>query len=649
MKKLVAIGCLLALSGAIPETGAQGQGRSPAGPAVPGEILIQYEASASFIDQLEARSLVSAVPKERLRDAGDGALELVSVPSAAVGRAIEALQRHPSVRFAEPNYLVTHTATANDPYYAGGSLWGMFSEKSPPGPDGATTNPYGSAAEIAWDAGELGSHSVYVAVIDEGIQYTHPDLNANIWKNPFDLADGIDNDGNGFVDDIRGWDFHSDDNTIYDGPGDDHGTHVAGTIGAEGNNSIGVVGVNWNVTLIPIKFLGPTGGTLANAVRSIDYATDLKTRHGLNIVASSNSWGCTCPSSAIRDAIVRGANQGILFVAAAGNDTNDNDSFGFYPAGETTLGSGGSGYEAVISVAAITSAGGLAWFSNYGDVTVDLGAPGEDIFSTVPTDDYASYQGTSMATPHVSGAVALLASIDGLPTTATAADERRKRILTGTTATPALAGMVATGGRLDIENLLGGVLPPTLLDDIVFTSPITGCKTLTGKVRLNAAAPAGGVVVTLSSANAAATVPALVTVPAGTLAKSFSITTTPVASNTIGNISASVGAETVSRSLTVRPIGMRKLVLSQTSIKGGNSLTATATLDCAAGPGSITASLLSNKPGVANPAVSSVTFGIGVKSKVFTINTFAVSLSKDVILSATANGKTKTATLTVNP
>jgi subtilisin family serine protease len=636
------------MSGAIPGSGAQGQRQNPAAAAVPGEILIQYHANASMIDQLEARSLVGAASRQVLRDVGDGALELVTVPDAAVDAAIAALQRHPAVRFAEPNHIYSIDATANDPFYTDGSLWGMYSEKSPPGPP-PTTNQYGSAAETAWDIGEVGSNNIIVGVIDTGIDFNHPDLNANIWTNPFDPIDGIDNDGNGRIDDRRGWDFFRNDNTVFDADEHPHATHVAGTIGAEGNNGIGVVGVNWNVTMISLKFLGPTGsGSLANAVLAIDYLTDLKKLHpSLNIVASNNSWGCHgCFDQALEDAIVRAAKQDILFVAAAGNANNNNDAFPFYPANHTTDGPTRAGYEAVISVAAITDFGSKASFSNFGATTVDLGAPGQGILSTTPNNTYSFFNGTSMASPHVAGAVALLASMP----TALTAKQLREAILNGTTLTPSLVGLVATNGRLDIENLLNGPPPPpSPLDDILFTSPVTGCKSLRAKVTLNNPAPPGGQVVNLTSANPAATVPAQVTVAEGKLAKSFTIVTTAVAADTTGDITASIGTDTASRSLTVERIGMKKLILSKTSIKGGNSLTATAKLACAAGPGPITADLSSNKPGVANPASPTLVFNVGEKSKNFTINTSPVSSSKNVTISATANGKTKTAVLTVNP
>ena len=223
--------------------------------------------------------------------------------------------------------------------------------------------------------------------------------------------DGIDNDHNGYVDDIHGWDFNSNDNTIYDGTTDDHGTHVAGTIGARGGNGMGVAGMCWNVTLISCKFLGPSGGTLANAVKAVDYLTNMKARHGVNIVASNNSWGGGGYSQALFDAINRANSQNILFIAAAGNGGFDgvgdnNDSLPFYPASYTNPN--------LIAVASITSSGAKSSFSNYGFNSVDIGAPGSSILSTVPYNgsnpSYAYYSGTSMATPHVTGGAALYAA-----------------------------------------------------------------------------------------------------------------------------------------------------------------------------------------------------------------------------------------------
>ncbi len=280
-------------------------------------------------------------------------------------------------------------------------------------------------------------------MIDEGIQFDHPDLDGQVWTNPYDLVDGVDNDGNGYVDDIHGWDFDGNNNTIYDGGKrgslDDHGTHVSGTIGAKANNGQGVVGVNWNVTLISGKFLGRRGGSLANAVKAVDYFTDLKTRHGLNIVATNNSWGGGGFSQALKDAISRANTANILFIAAAGNDGANNDTSASYP----------SGYDVpnVISVASITNTGALSSFSNYGANTVDIGAPGSGINSTTAFDTYSNYSGTSMATPHVTGGAALYASTHPL---ATAADIK-SAILSSAVPTASLAGKCVTGGRLNVS------------------------------------------------------------------------------------------------------------------------------------------------------------------------------------------------------
>ncbi len=300
------------------------------------------------------------------------------------------------VEYAEPNWIYTTSAVPNDPLYTNGSLWGMYGDGSTP------ANQFGSQAAEAWSAGYTGSNDVYVGIIDEGVDFTHPDLDANSWVNPFDPVDGVDNDGNGYVDDTRGWDFDANNNSVFDGTGDDHGTHVAGTIAAEGGNGAGVVGVNWNVKYISAKFLGANGGTTANAIRAVDYITNLKTRHGLNIVATNNSWGGGGFSQGLLDAINRAGAANILFVAAAGNNGVNSDLTPNYPASYNASN--------VVSVAAISNTGALASFSAYGATTVDIGAPGVSVTSTLPGNTYGAYSGTSMATPHVTGAAALYAS-----------------------------------------------------------------------------------------------------------------------------------------------------------------------------------------------------------------------------------------------
>ena len=416
---------------------------------VPNQVLVQFREGVTAEEQAAALSRVNTNAREHIANKASGRAELVlATIGSSVEDAVARLANHPAVEFAEPNWIYTHGATSDDPYYTDGSLWGMYGDGTSP------ANQYGSQAGEAWAANHTGSKAVYVGVIDEGIQFTHPDLDANVWNNPFDPADGVDNDGNGYVDDIRGWDFANGDNTIYDGGPrgslDDHGTHVSGTIGAEGGNRTGVAGVNWNVTLISGKFLGRRGGTLANAVKAVDYFTDLKTRHGLNIVATNNSWGGGGFSQALLDAINRGGKAGILFIAAAGNGGSDgvgdnNDSTANYPSNYECTADGT--YDCVIAVAAIKSDGFLASFSNYGATKVDLGAPGVGVYSTTAFNGYSSYNGTSMATPHVTGGAALYASTNPGATAAQIKDA----ILRSAVATPSLSGKTVTGGRLNVS------------------------------------------------------------------------------------------------------------------------------------------------------------------------------------------------------
>jgi subtilisin family serine protease len=317
---------------------------------------------------------------------------------------------------------------------------------------GRTTTPasaYGSNAAAAWAAGRTGSATVYVGVIDEGIQHTHPDLTGQV-RNPGETAGNkIDDDRNGKIDDVYGWDFNANNASVYDGGTsgslDDHGTHVAGTIGAKANTT-GVVGVNWNVRMISAKFLGSQGGTLANAIKAVDYFTDLKKR-GVNIVATNNSWGGGSYSQALADAIERANQANILFVAAAGNGGADgvgdnNDLVPSYPASYTNSN--------VISVAAITKTGGRASFSNYGKTSVDIGAPGAAIWSTTAYNGYSSYNGTSMATPHVTGAAALYKSVKPTASAATI----KAALLNSALPTTSLQNITATGDRLDVNAAL---------------------------------------------------------------------------------------------------------------------------------------------------------------------------------------------------
>jgi subtilisin family serine protease len=459
--QVAAVAGLIYVTGSTSPSAPQAQGRGDVAAAAgreaqfaQGEVLVQYRPGASDVAKQRARGRVSAEIDQIILAAADrrdgkGDLEVARIPPGiSVAAAVRGLATDPAVEFAEPNWIYTHQLASNDTYFTSGQLWGMYGDASSP------ANQFGSQAAEAWANGHVGSSSVYVGVIDEGIQFTHPDLSANVWTNPFDPVNGIDDDGNGYVDDVHGWDFDGNNNSIYDGGTkgtlDDHGTHVSGTIGGRGGNGVGVAGVNWNVTLISGKFLGRRGGTTANAIKAVQYFTDLKVRHGLNIVATSNSWGGGGFSQALLDAITDAARQDILFIAAAGNGGADqvgdnNDVVASYPSNYNTT--AGAAYDAVIAVAAISSSGALASFSNYGATTVDIGAPGVGVISTTAFNTYSSFSGTSMATPHVSGAAALYASTHPGATAAQIKDA----ILSSAIPTASLAGRTVTGGRLNVS------------------------------------------------------------------------------------------------------------------------------------------------------------------------------------------------------
>ncbi|MGY2131195.1 S8 family peptidase [Hymenobacter sp. HD11105] len=410
---------------------------------VANELLVKFkpglsaEAKANALARIGGKVSEKILTKAMERAGEKEGLMVVHTPLQAL-EAMSKMRGGLEIEFAEPNYIYQHTAT-NDTYVANNSLWGMHG------------NIYGSQASTAWGRGITGSKTVIVGIIDEGVQVNHPDLAGQMWVNPFDPADGVDNDGNGYIDDVNGWDFDGNNNGVYDGGTrgayDDHGTHVAGTIGAKANNSAGVAGVNWNITMISCKFLGRQGGTTANAVKAVDYLNDLKTRHNLNIVASNNSWGGGGFSQALSDAVDRANARNILFIAAAGNGGSDgvgdnNDAVASFPSNLPQAN--------VIAVAAITSTGAKSGFSNFGATTVDIGAPGSGIWSSTAFSTYSSYNGTSMATPHVAGAAALYASTHAGATAA----QIKNALLSSAVPTASLAGKCVTGGRLDANAAL---------------------------------------------------------------------------------------------------------------------------------------------------------------------------------------------------
>jgi len=321
-----------------------------------------------------------------------GNLQIVSVPEGAVVESLLAVFRQSGlVEYAEPDFQGEALVEPNDSSFVDGSLWNLHNT----GQGGGAADADIDAPE-GWDAQNTAEH-VVVAVIDTGVRYTHEDLAANIWVNPDETAgNGIDDDGNGYTDDVHGI------NAIINSgdPNDDHGhgTHVSGIVGGVGNNRVGVVGVCWRVQIMACKFLEPSGnGLISDAIKCIDYARS----KGADVI--NTSWGSpTFNSAALRDAFDSARQAGIIVTAAAGNSAESNDTHPLYPASYDL--------ENIISVAATTRTDGLAAFSNYGATTVDVAAPASRVFScwNGSDSDYRYLDGTSMAAPHVAGTCALV-------------------------------------------------------------------------------------------------------------------------------------------------------------------------------------------------------------------------------------------------
>lgn len=493
---------------------------------VPGEILVRFKegfkATAAdvkaFSDAARVRGVEAAVTPEVLADPEAfsrrvGAEVLKSMRFAAsekfpmglaiyhikvprgmsVEEAIELYKSNPAVMYAEPNIKVYredfgqavpvrpenlgYNYTPNDTLF--GRMWALHNEGQEfrAGMIGMPDADIDAADAWGFILDELGISpadlpEVIVADIDTGIDITHPDLAANIWVNEDEIpGNGVDDDGNGYIDDVNGWDFFNDDNTVYDPQDeDDHGTHTAGTVAAVANNGQGVAGVAWNVKIMPLKFLGPEGGSTADAIEAFMYAA----ANGAHL--TTNSWGYSGPpEQSMKDAIEA---SGLLSVFAAGNAGQDNDAF--YP--------GYSHYpssfpcENIIAVAASDWNDQLASFSCYGATTVDIAAPGHYILSTYPQDmvppgylPYAWMSGTSMATPHVAGAAAVLMALypgkpaypGGAPMDPGAPDDGstltiKDLILSFADRKPQFEGKVASGGRLNLFNAITYQLSPVI-------------------------------------------------------------------------------------------------------------------------------------------------------------------------------------------
>ncbi len=353
----------------------------------------------------------------------------VGVPKGAnVERMLEKYAADPNVQFAQPDYVIHGAGLPNDAKFS--QQWAHHNRGQTGGKTDADID-----SPAAWKITK-GTGQTIVAVIDTGIDWSHPDLKGNIWSNDGEIAGNKkDDDCNGFIDDVRGWDFVNWDNNPMDDNG--HGTHVAGIIGAAGNNKTGVAGVSWDVQLMPLKFLGKDGsGYTSDALTALEYAV----MNGASI--SNNSWGGGSYSRVFSDTIAWAGSWDHIFVAAAGNDEANLESDPEFPA------SYGLDLGNVVTVAATNDKDRLAGFSNYGKQTVDLAAPGVDILSTVPTKmgSYKTYSGTSMAAPYVTGALSLIRDLRPDFNYREAID----MVLSTVDKVSGLTKVVATGGRLNV-------------------------------------------------------------------------------------------------------------------------------------------------------------------------------------------------------
>lgn len=533
-----------------------------------GEILgdrinvVMTNTAPSAADQA---LLASAPFAAEVKSIGFGIYNVTLTAGTELATALEYYNGLSGVASAAPDEIIRVAQTPNDPRYTSNELYGINKISAP----------------TAWDT-TTGDRNFVVAVIDTGTDYRHPDLRTNMYINQAEIptankaeiirqldlaanaiisyrelndarlvrgantirdtnsdnvidgtdvlatvanggwADGADNGTNGFVDDLIGWDFFNNSNNPFRASdGDEHGTHVSGTIGAVGNNGVGVVGVNWDVSILPLKFLGPSGGSTSGAIQAVNYAVN----NGVKL--SNNSWGGGGFSQTLADAIGRAKNFGHIFVAAAGNSSRNIDNTPSYPASYISL------HNNIVNVAATDSADRLAGFSNFGVNSVTLAAPGVGILSTTPNNNYANFNGTSMAAPHVAGAIALYWSANPTLTYTQVID----KLTSSVDVVAGLATTVQTGGRLNVARMFegggggpgGGGVAPKVLSAVYNGTPNVNFTSV--RVTFDRAIDAGSFTLTDISTffgpGGSIIIPTAVTVVGGTGSTQFDVTFAP--------------------------------------------------------------------------------------------------------------------------
>lgn len=416
------------------------------------DVLVRFRAGTSDSDIARITARLNDRVEDRF-EAVDNLAAIDDGDNADIETLLEQYRDLPEVEYVEPNTIINlepvsgerlseiasaispeeETATPNDPMF--GEQWSLDNSGQEDGRAGADISALG-----AWRR-TRGSEEVVVAVLDSGVAYTHPDLVNNMWTRPANIAAYTDAQL-GTINDLYGYNAAANTGDPMDDNG--HGTHCAGIIGAEGGNSIGIAGVNWRVSIMPLKFMSAGGhGTTRNAIEAINYVIARK-RDGVNVRIISASWGSTSRSRALETAIRRAGEEGILFVAASGNASANADRRPHFPASYNLPN--------VISVAALNRRDELASFSNYGARSVHIAAPGSDVLSTWLGGEFESHSGTSMATPTVAGVAALVLAVD--PDLSVA--ELRERLLSTVDRLDSLQGRVASGGRLNASRAVGG-------------------------------------------------------------------------------------------------------------------------------------------------------------------------------------------------
>ncbi|HEY3271390.1 MAG TPA: S8 family serine peptidase [Geothrix sp.] len=540
------------------------------------EVIVKLRPSSLLSVQAAQADLESSQDIDASEAIGDGRSLVIHSRSKDVDALLLDIATRNDVEYVQPNYILRATAIPNDAQFA--NLWGMRNTgqviSGVAGTPGADIS-----ATLAWDI-TTGSRANVVGVVDTGIAYNHPDLAANVWSAPVSFTVNI----GGVVRTVPvgAHGFNAITNSFDPLDDNDHGSHVSGTIGGVGNNGIGVAGVNWTASIMGLKFLDAAGsGTTANAINAIEFAIQAKQALGVNanVRVLSNSWGGGGFSQALLDAINKADANNMIFVAAAGNTGTDNDVTPHYPSSYAT--------HNMIAVAATDNRDGLAYFSSFGRTSVHLGAPGVDIYSTLSNGTYAFFSGTSMATPHVSGACALVLAVNGALTI----DQVKAAILNNADPISSLTGLTVTGARLNVNRAVRSVGVP-IQDFSITASPASQSVARgSGTSYTVTVTPSGGFagVVTFSGSGlpAGATATFTPTSVTGSGSVTLSVTTsstTPVGSYPLtitGTSGPLVHATSVTVVVTTPPVqdfSISALPASQTVVRGsGASYTATVT------------------------------------------------------------------------